>query len=126
MNFIHTDKAPAAVGPYSQAVLAGNTLYVSGQIPFVPQTMTLVSEDIKEQAKQSLANVKAIIEEAGFTIEETVKCTVFLADMSDFAVVNEIYADFFGPHKPARCAVEVSRLPKDVQIEIDAVCVREK
>jgi 2-iminobutanoate/2-iminopropanoate deaminase len=124
MNFIHTDKAPAAVGPYSQAVLAGSTLYVSGQIPFVPETMTLVSEDIKDQTRQSLANVQAIIEEAGFTINDIVKCTVFLADMNDFAVVNEVYADFFGAHKPARCAVEVSRLPKDVSIEIDAVCVK--
>lgn len=125
MNFIQTDRAPAAVGPYSQAVLAGSTLYVSGQIPFIPETMTLVSEDIKEQTRQSLANVKAIIEAAGFTIEDAVKCTVFLADMNDFAVINEVYADFFGAHKPARCAVEVSRLPKDVKIEIDAVCVKQ-
>ena len=124
MNFIHTDKAPAAVGPYSQAVLAGSTLYVSGQIPFVPETMTLVSDDIKEQTRQSLTNIQSIIEKAGFTIKEVVKCTVFLKDMNDFAAVNEAYADFFGSHKPARCAVEVSRLPKDVSIEIDAVCVK--
>ncbi len=124
MNYIHTEKAPAAVGPYSQAVLAGNTLYVSGQIPFVPATMTLVSENVEEQAQQSLANIKAIIEEAGFTVESVVKCTVFLTDMNDFAAVNGVYADFFGDHKPARCAVEVSRLPKDVKIEIDAICVK--
>ena len=124
MDFIHTKNAPAAVGPYSQAVLADNTLYVSGQIPFKPETMTLVGESIEQQTRQSLANVKAIVEEAGFTLNEVVKCTVFLKSMNDFAVVNEIYADFFGAHKPARCAVEVSRLPKDVNIEIDAICVK--
>ncbi|WP_319478589.1 RidA family protein [Marispirochaeta aestuarii] len=122
MTFINTDKAPAAVGPYSQAVLSGKTLYVSGQIPFVPDTMTLVSEKVEEQAKQSLANIQAIIEAAGFVLTDVVKCTVFLTDMNDFAAVNTVYADFFGDHKPARCAVEVSRLPKDVQVEIDAVC----
>ena len=124
MNFVHTKNAPAAVGPYSQAVLADNTLYVSGQIPFKPESMTLAGESIEQQTRQSLANVKAIVEEAGFTLNEVVKCTVFLKNMNDFAVVNEIYADFFGGHKPARCAVEVSRLPKDVGIEIDAICVK--
>ncbi|WP_394701439.1 RidA family protein [Marispirochaeta aestuarii] len=122
MTFINTNKAPAAVGPYSQAVLSGNTLYVSGQIPFVPDTMTLVSEKVEEQAKQSLANIQAIIEAAGFVLTDVVKCTVFLTDMNDFAVVNTVYADFFGDHKPARCAVEVSRLPKGAKVEIDAVC----
>ncbi len=124
MNYIHTENAPAAVGPYSQAVSAGNTLYVSGQIPFVPATMTLVSANVEDQARQSLANIKAIIDEAGFSIDSVVKCTVFLTDMNDFAAVNSVYADFFGTHKPARCAVEVSRLPKDVKIEIDAICVK--
>ncbi len=124
MSYIHTAKAPAAVGPYSQAVLAGNTLYVSGQIPFVPESMSLISEKIEEQTMQSLSNVKAIVEAAGFAISDIVKCTVFLKDMNDFAAVNDVYADFFDGHKPARCAVEVSRLPKNVKIEIDAVCVK--
>ena len=121
---IHTEHAPAAVGPYSQAVLAGSTLYVSGQIPFVPETMSLVGEGIEEQARQSLKNIAAIVKEAGFSLNDVVKCTVFLKSMDDFAAVNDVYADFFGSHKPARCAVEVSRLPKDVGVEIDAVCVR--
>ena len=125
MKFIHTDNAPAAVGPYSQAIEVNGTLYVSGQIPFVPETMTLISEDIQEQTKQALANVAAIIKEAGYKKEEVVKCQVFLGDMDDFAKVNAVYEAFFGEHKPVRCAVEVARLPKDVGVEIDAICVKE-
>jgi 2-iminobutanoate/2-iminopropanoate deaminase len=123
-RFISTIKAPAAVGPYSQAVEANGVLYVSGQIPLVPETMTLVSECIEMQAKQSLSNIKAIVEEAGYEIAHIVKCTVFLKDMNDFAVVNNVYAQFFGEHKPSRCALEVSRLPKDVKVEIDAICAK--
>lgn len=121
---IHTEHAPAAVGPYSQAVLAGRTLFVSGQIPFVPETMSLAGENIEDQAKQSLKNIAAIVKEAGFRLDHVVKCTVFLKNMDDFAAVNDVYADFFGGHEPARCAVEVSRLPKDVGVEIDALCVK--
>ena len=121
---IHTDHAPAAIGPYSQAIEANGTLYVSGQIPFVPETMTLVDESVELQARQSLANIKAIITKAGYEISDIMKCTVFLKDMNDFAVVNAQYAEFFGDHKPARSAVEVSRLPKDVKVEIDAICVK--
>ncbi|HCX03542.1 MAG: RidA family protein [Tissierellales bacterium] len=124
MKFIETKKAPAAVGPYSQAVEANGTLYVSGQIPFVPETMTLVGPTIQEQTKQSLDNIKAIVEEAGYKVENIVKCQVFLKDMNDFTYMNKVYEDFFDGHKPARCAVEVSRLPKDVKVEIDAVCVK--
>jgi 2-iminobutanoate/2-iminopropanoate deaminase len=124
MKFIETKKAPAAVGPYSQAVEADGTLYVSGQIPFVPETMTLVGATIQEQTKQSLDNIKAIVEEAGYKIENIVKCQVFLKDMNDFTYMNKVYEDFFDGHKPARCAVEVSRLPKDVKVEIDAICVK--
>lgn len=124
MNMIHTENAPAAIGPYSQAVEAKSTLYVSGQIPFVPDTMELISEDIRLQTKQSLENVQGIIEEAGYKKENIVKCCVFIKDMNDFGLVNEAYADFFGEHKPARVAVEVARLPKDVKVEIDAICVR--
>ena len=112
---IHTEHAPAAVGPYSQGVLAGGTLFVSGQIPFVPETMTLAGEGIEDQARQSLKNIAAIVKEAGFSLEDVVKCTVFLKNMDDFAAVNHVYAEFFGDHKPARCAVKV---------EIDAICVK--
>ncbi|MGH0053930.1 MAG: RidA family protein [Sphaerochaetaceae bacterium] len=121
---IATKNAPAAVGPYSQAYLANDTLYVSGQIPFVPETMQMVSSDVAQQATQSLKNIEAIITEAGFSVTDIVKCQVFLNDMNNFAAVNAAYADFFGEHKPARVAVEVSRLPKDVDVEIDAICVK--
>ena len=124
MKKIETKHAPKAVGPYSQAVFAGDTLYVSGQIPFVPETMTLVSEDIKDQTKQSLENIHAIIKEAGLTKEHIVKCTVFMTDLSEFGLMNQVYEQFFGEHKPARVAVEVRRLPKDVKVEIDAIAVK--
>ena len=123
-KFISTKNAPAAVGPYSQAVEVNDTLYVSGQIPFVPATMTLVSEDIAEQTKQSLANIKAILDEAGYKVEDIVKCQCFLKDMNDFAAMNAVYEEFFGEHKPARAAVEVARLPKDVKVEIDAIAIK--
>lgn len=123
-QIIRTENAPAAIGPYSQAILAGNTLYVSGQIPFVPATMAIAGPDIASQTRQSLANVKAIVEEAGFRITDIVRCTVFLLDLNDFAAMNAEYAAFFGDHKPARAAVQVARLPKDSRIEIDAICVR--
>ncbi len=121
-KIISTPDAPAAIGPYCQGYQVNDTLYVSGQIPFVAETMALVSEDIRKQAQQSLANVAAIVKAAGFEITDIVKCQVFLRDMNDFAAVNEVYASFFGSHTPARCAVEVSRLPKDVGVEIDAIC----
>ncbi|MFA5006911.1 MAG: RidA family protein [Candidatus Izemoplasmatales bacterium] len=123
-QFIKTEHAPAAIGPYSQAVLAGNTLYVSGQIPFVPETMKVAGDDVASQTRQSLQNVKGIVEAAGFKVADIVKCTVFLKDMNDFAAMNAEYAAFFGDHKPARAAVEVARLPRDVKVEIDAICVR--
>jgi 2-iminobutanoate/2-iminopropanoate deaminase len=120
-----TEKAPAAVGPYSQAFQVNNTLYVSGQIPFVPETMQLVDPDVSLQAKQSLKNIEAIVTTAGFRITDIVKCQVFLKDMNDFAAVNKVYEQFFQGHAPARVAVEVSRLPKDVSVEIDAICEKE-
>jgi len=122
---IHTDHAPKAVGPYSQAVLAGDTLYVSGQIPYVPETMTPAGDDIASQTRQSLRNVLAIVEAAGFQKTDIVKCGVFLKDLSMFGAMNDVYAAFFGDHKPARFAVEVARLPLDVLVEIDAVAVRQ-
>ncbi|MDD3126254.1 MAG: RidA family protein [Candidatus Izemoplasmatales bacterium] len=124
LKFINTQNAPAAVGPYSQAVLAGNTLYVSGQIPFVAETMTVAGPDISSQTQQSLKNIKAIIEQAGFEITDIVRCTVFMRNMNDFSTMNSEYQAFFADHKPARAAVEVSRLPKDVLVEIDAICVK--
>lgn len=124
MMTIHTDHAPKAVGPYSQGVLVKDTLYVSGQIPFDPKTNQLISQDIKEQTKQSLNNVLAIVEAAGFMKEHIVKCTVYMTNLSDFLAMNEVYQAFFGDHKPARAAVEVRRLPKDVSIEIDAIAVK--
>ncbi len=125
MKNIETKKAPAAVGPYSQAVMVKDTLYVSGQIPFVPETMKLVSDDIKEQTKQSLNNILNIVEAAGLKKENIVRCTVFMTNLGDFGLMNEVYQEFFGNHKPARAAVEVRRLPKDVLVEIDAIAVRE-
>jgi len=125
MKVIQTNNAPKAVGPYSQGVVVGNTLYVSGQIPFVPETMKPAGTDIKSQTAQSLKNVLGIVEEAGFKKEDIVKCGVFLQDMNMFKDMNEVYAEFFGDHKPARFAVEVRRLPLDVLVEIDAIVVKE-
>jgi 2-iminobutanoate/2-iminopropanoate deaminase len=122
---IATEAAPAAVGPYSQAYQVNETLYVSGQIPFDPKTMQLISHDIEEQTLQVLKNIEAIVKEAGFKITDIVKCQIFLTNMDDFNKINAVYADFFNGHKPARIAVEVSRLPKDVGIEIDAICVKD-
>lgn len=123
MKVIATKNAPAAVGPYSQAVMVNGTLYVSGQIPFVPETMTVAGDDIKTQTKQSLMNILGIVEEAGLQKENIVKCGVFMQDLSMFKDMNEVYAEFFGNHKPARFAVEVRRLPLDVLVEIDAIVV---
>ena len=125
MKYIHTKHAPAAVGPYSQGVLVKDTLYVSGQIPFVPETMELVGTDILSQTKQSLRNILAVVEEAGMGLDNIVKCGVFMKDLSMFSQMNEICEEFFKNHKPARFAVEVKRLPKDVLIEIDAIAVKE-
>lgn len=122
---INTTKAPAAIGPYSQAVKTGNMLFVSGQIPFVPETMQLVSEDIKEQTKQCLENLKGILEEAGMTLNDVVKTSVFIKDMNEFGAINEVYATYFTDNKPARACVEVARLPKDVRVEIEAIAVIE-
>ena len=124
MKIISTINAPKAVGPYSQGVLANDTLYVSGQIPFVPETMTLISDSIKDQTRQSLKNILAIVKEAGMEKENIIKCGVFMQDLKMFKDMNEVYADFFGNHKPARFAVEVRRLPLDVLVEIDAVVVK--
>ncbi|WP_410207435.1 RidA family protein [Fusobacterium sp.] len=123
-RIIHTEKAPAALGPYSQAIEANGMLFVSGQIPFVPATMTLVSDDVRDQTRQSLENVKAIVEAAGYSMENVVKAGVFIKDMNDFAAVNEVYNEYLGNVKPARACVEVARLPKDVKVEIEVIAVK--
>ena len=123
-RIINTPKAPAALGPYSQAIEVNGTLYISGQIPFVPETMTLVSEDVQEQTRQSLENLKAILDEAGYSFTDVVKATCFIKDMNDFGAINEIYAEYLGDVKPARACVEVARLPKDVKVEIELIAVK--
>ncbi|PIJ51007.1 reactive intermediate/imine deaminase [Erwinia sp. OLTSP20] len=123
---ISTENAPAAIGPYVQAVDLGNMIITSGQIPVDPQSGA-VAEDIAAQTRQSLANVKAIVEAAGLAVADIVKTTVFVKDLNDFATVNSTYEAFFNQHKasfPARSCVEVARLPKDVKIEIEAIAVR--
>ncbi|MCR5831206.1 MAG: RidA family protein [Lachnospiraceae bacterium] len=122
-KIISTDKAPAAIGPYSQAVEAGGFIYASGQIPIDPATGN-IPEGIEAQAKQALTNVKNLIEAAGLTLDDVVKTSVFIKDMGDFAKVNEIYATFFTKDYPARSCVEVARLPKDVLIEVEVVAAR--
>ena len=120
---IHTEKAPAAVGPYSQAIQIGNMLFASGQLGLNPET-GLLPEGIESQTEQSLKNVAAILEAAGYAKTDVVKTTVYLASMQDFATVNGIYAAFFGDHKPARSCVEVSRLPKDGLVEIEVIAAK--
>jgi 2-iminobutanoate/2-iminopropanoate deaminase len=120
---ISTPNAPQAVGPYSQAIQAGNLLFISGQLPFVPATMTQVSPAIQAQTQQCLDNVLAIAHAAGYQKTDIVKCVVFLKNMNQFAEMNQVYAAFFGDHKPARSTIEVARLPKDVDIEIEAILI---
>ncbi len=121
MKYIQTDQAPAAIGPYSQAVAHGDLLFCSGQIPLHPVTMQIVGETAAEQAEQVLTNLAAVLEAGGSGLDKVVKTTIFLASMGDFAAVNEVYAAAFGDHRPARATVEVSCLPKSVLVEIDAV-----
>ena len=121
MKPISTTKAPAAIGPYSQAIKVGNLVYTSGQIPIDPATGVLVEGGIKEQTRQSLTNVKAILEEAGLTMSNVLKTTVFMADMNDFADMNAVYAEFFAEPYPARSAVAVKTLPKGALVEIEVV-----
>ena len=118
---IHTDKAPAAIGPYSQAIQIGQLLFTSGQVPIDPETGAIVEGGIQEQARQSLNNIKAILNAAGTNMGAVVKTTVFLQDMNDFASMNEVYAEFFQEPYPARSAVQVGRLPKDALVEIEAI-----
>ena len=121
MKVISTQKAPAAIGPYSQAIQVENLLYTSGQIPIDPATGVFVEGGIKEQTRQSLMNVKAVLEEAGLKMGNVVKTTVFMADMNDFADMNSVYAEFFTEPYPARSAVAVKTLPKGALVEIEVV-----
>jgi len=118
---IQTDAAPAAIGPYSQAINVGDTLWMSGQIALSPTTMELVGTTAAEQADQILKNMGAVLEAAGFTYDDLVQCTIFLIDLNDFNSVNEVYGRYMPNPPPARATVEVSRLPKDVLVEIGAV-----
>lgn len=120
-KIISTPKAPAAIGPYSQAIEVNGLLFTSGVIPIVPSTGELVEGDIETQAEQAIGNLAALIEAAGAKIENTIKTTVFIKNMDDFTKVNEIYAKYFTTDFPARSCVEVARLPKDVLIEIEAI-----
>ena len=121
MKAISTEKAPAAIGPYSQAIQVGNLVYTSGQIPIDPATGMIVTGGIKEQTLQSLTNVKAILEEVGLTMSNVLKTTVFMADMGDFADMNSVYAEFFTEPYPARSAVAVKTLPKGALVEIEVI-----
>jgi 2-iminobutanoate/2-iminopropanoate deaminase len=120
-KIISTPKAPAAIGPYSQAVAVGDMIYTSGMIPIIPETGELETGDIKAQARQAIGNLVALLQEAGSSADDVIKTTVFIKDMNDFAAVNEVYSEFFKENCPARSCVEVARLPKDVKIEIEAI-----
>ena len=118
---VNTSSAPAAIGPYSQGVISGNLLFVSGQIPINPEDGYLVSDSLESQANQVFQNLRAIIQEAGTSFENVLKLTIYLTDLENFAAVNKVVENYFNEPYPARETVEVSRLPKDVQVEIDAI-----
>ncbi len=120
---IQTDRAPQAIGPYSQAIKANGMVFASGQIPLDPSTMQIIDGDVRAQTEQVLNNMKAVLEAAGSSIDRVVKTTVFLADMNDFAAMNEVYATFFASNRPARSTVQAARLPRDVRVEIDVIAL---
>jgi len=126
MKVLHSDKAPKALGPYSQAIVAGGFVFASGQVPIDPQTGNFVEGGIKEQTRQSLTNVSNVLAEAGINLSHVVKTTVFLSDMDNFAAMNEVYAEFFHEPYPARSAVAVKTLPKNALVEIEVVAALEK
>ncbi len=123
-KIIKTDKAPEAIGPYSQAIAANGMIFASGQIPIDPESGILNTGSIEDQTRLVLNNLKAVMEAGGCTFDDVVKCTVFLENMDDFSRMNEVYAEFFSPPYPARAAVQVARLPKDVKVEIEAIAVK--
>jgi len=122
MRIVSTEKAPAAIGPYSQGIVVNNIFYSSGQIPLTPKG-DIVSGGVVEQTHQVFQNLKAVLEEAGASLETVVKATVFIKNMNDFATINEVYGEYFSQHKPARSCVEVARLPKDVLLEIEVIAL---
>ncbi|MBQ7870193.1 MAG: RidA family protein [Prevotella sp.] len=124
MKALHTDKAPAAIGPYSQAIEVNGMVFASGQIPLDPATGNVVEGGIKEQTRQALTNAKAIMEAAGLSLANVVKTTVFMADMADFAAMNEVYSTFFTEPYPARSAVAIKALPKGVLVEVECIAAR--
>ncbi|HXF94777.1 MAG TPA: RidA family protein [Gemmatimonadales bacterium] len=124
LGVVRTDRAPQAIGPYSQAIVAGDTIYTAGQIALHPASGEVVGTTVAEQTEQVMKNLTAILEAAGSSLENVVKTTVYLADMADFPAMNEVYARHFGSHKPARSTVQVAGLPRGVRVEIDAVAVR--
>ncbi|MFN7105474.1 MAG: RidA family protein [Pyrobaculum sp.] len=121
---VYTESAPKPIGPYSQAVKAGGLLFVSGQIPVDPKTGEVVRGDIREQTRQVLENIKAVLEAAGYTLDDVAMCFVFLADMAHFPAFNEVYAQYFKESPPARVTIQAARLPKDVLIEMAAIASR--
>ena len=122
-EIISTDQAPAAIGPYSQAVKTNGLVFVSGQLPIIPATGELVSGDIRAETRQAMTNVGAILSAAGSAFDRIIKTTLFISDMDQFAIINEVYAEFFAGNPPARACVEVARLPKDARVEVEAVAV---
>ena len=123
MEAIQTDQAPLAIGPYSQAIKTNGFVFLSGQIPLVPETMQIVEGDIREQTERVFENLLGVLAAAGSSLGKVVKTTVFLADMNDFVTMNEVYAQYFGEHKPARSTVQAARLPRDVRIEIEVIAL---
>ena len=123
-NVLFTKDAPAAIGPYSQGISAGNMVFVSGQLPVVPETGEMLTGDMAQQTTQCLKNLESILQNAGCTLENVVKTTIFLKDLNDFAIVNQAYGAAFAKEPPARSCVEVARLPKDGRIEIEAIAVK--
>ena len=124
-NVISTPNAPKALGPYSQAIEVGGFIFCSGQIPINPATGTIEATTIEDQTRQSISNLKNVLEAAGSGLDKVVKTTVFIKDMNDFAALNGVYAEMFGDTKPARSCVEVARLPKDVKVEIECIAARQ-
>jgi 2-iminobutanoate/2-iminopropanoate deaminase len=124
LNTVATDKAPKAIGPYSQAIVADGIVYTAGQVALDPQTGELVGSTVAEQTDQALKNIAAVLVAAGSSLGQVVKTTVYLADMADFAAMNEVYARHFGGHRPARSTVQAAGLPKGARVEIDAIAIR--
>jgi len=125
-EIVSTDKAPGAIGPYSQAIKAGGMVFCSGQIPIDPTTGNFISDAVAEQTEQVLKNLGEVLKAAGSGLEEVVKTTVFLADMNDFAEMNEVYSRFFSQNKPARATVQAARLPRDARVEIECIALTGK